>query len=725
MVDKKLEVNFDKDKVLSLETGQFAPQANGAVIGRLGDTVVLATVVIGALDETKDYFPLSVEYNDKLYAGGIIKSSKWLKREGGLVDESVLLGRIVDRSIRPLFPEGFMQEVQVIVTVLSNDKINDPIIPAFNAVSLALSLSDIPFNGPVSATRVGLIDKEFILNPTFDQLKTSDLDLLVCSNTYGVNMIEAGANIIDNATVIKAIDLANTTNQSINQQIEKFAKDNSKTKLEFVPFLPDRSLISQVEKLIDTDVADFIKNGADDGKHMAAEQVMIDKILAHFEAQIDAEELNRSLVIEAVHHVIKDQFRARTLKGLRFDGRKVDQIRPVSGQVAVLPRTHGSAFFQRGLTQALTITTLSTLFDQQYLEDSTGESTKRYIHYYNALPFSTGQTGRVGRPGRREVGHGALAEKALKPVIPSEKDFPYTILLNSEVLSQNGSSSMASTCGSTLSLMDAGVPIKSMVAGISIGMVSDQSDNYQLLTDIAGIEDHNGDMDFKITGTKDGVTAIQLDIKRIGLTMDMIKATFEASTKARLDILAIMAKIISRPRSNLSIYAPKVKLIVLPEEKIGEVIGSGGKTIKRLMEKYHVQIDIDDVGQASISGSDQKAVDDTAFEIESMIREIEVGEEFDGTVTRIEDYGAFVEFLPGREALVHVSELAQGFVKDCRGLVKLGDKIHVKVIGFNDNYQIKLSAPELKAKNVGQPNDRPSFRSFDPSLKRRDSRPRR
>lgn len=368
MVDKKLEINFDKDKVLSLETGQFAPQANGAVIGRLGDTVVLATVVIGALDETKDYFPLSVEYNDKLYAGGIIKSSKWLKREGGLVDESVLLGRIVDRSIRPLFPEGFMQEVQVIVTVLSNDKINDPIIPAFNAVSLALSLSDIPFNGPVSATRVGLIDKKFILNPTFDQLKTSDLDLLVCSNTYGVNMIEAGANIIDNATVIKAIDLANTTNQSINQQIEKFAKDNSKTKLEFVPFLPDQSLISQVEKLIATDVADFIKNGADDGKHMAAEQVMIDKILAHFEAQIDAEELNRSLVIEAVHHVIKDQFRARTLKGLRFDGRKVDQIRPVSGRVAVLPRTHGSAFFQRGLTQALTITTLSTLFDQQYLE---------------------------------------------------------------------------------------------------------------------------------------------------------------------------------------------------------------------------------------------------------------------------------------------------------------------------------------------------------------------
>lgn len=730
MTDKKVEIKIEKDHILSLETGKFAPQASAAVIGRLGETVVLATITLGRLDETKDYFPLSVEYSDKLYAGGTIKSSRWLKREGGLIDESILRGRIIDRSIRPLFPDGFMQEVQVIVTVLSNDKVNDPIIPAFNAVSLALSLSNIPFNGPVSATRIALLDKKLIKNPTEDQVKDSQLDLLVCSNNYGVNMIEAGANIVDNDTVISAIDLANNTNQDINKKMQKFVDDNGQTKIDFTPSTPDKDLLSQVEKLVEKDVAEFVKNGADDGAHMATEQVIVDKALEHFKDQIDKEEVKLSLVIESVHKIIKKQLRARTLKGLRFDGRKVDQIRPVAGQVSVLPRTHGSAFFQRGLTQALTITTISTLADQQNLQDSTGESTKRYIHYYNALPFSTGQTGRVGRPGRREVGHGALAEKALAPVIPSETEFPYTIILNSEVLSQNGSSSMASTCGSTLSLMDAGVPIKSMVAGISIGMVSDDKDNYQLLTDIAGIEDHNGDMDFKITGTKDGVTAIQLDIKRIGLTMDMIKATFEVSTKARLDILATMAKVLSRPRAELSVYAPKIKMITLPEDKIGEVIGSGGKTIKKLMERYSVQIDIDDLGQASISGSDQKLVDEAAFAIESMVRDIQVGEEFDGVITRIEDYGAFVEFLPGREALVHVSEMAQGFVKDPRGLVKMGDKIHVKVTGFNDNHQIKLSAPELKAKNPGQAppkssnsNNRSSFKSFDPSL--RGKRPRR
>ena len=381
----------------------------------------------------------------------------------------------------------------------------------------------------------------------------------------------------------------------------------------------------------------------------------------------------------------------------------MDEIRPLTIEAGVLPCVHGSAFFQRGLTQAITVTTLAPLSEKQYLEDSSGETTKRYLHYYSAQPFSTGQTGRVGRPGRREIGHGALAEKALIPVIPSEEEFPYTIVLTSEVLSQNGSSSMASTCGSTMSLMDAGVPIKDKVAGISIGLVAETDDNYVLLTDIAGTEDHNGDMDFKITGTRNGITAIQLDIKRAGLTLKMIQDTFVASTKARLQILDKMETILASPRPKLSEFAPKIKMVNLPEDKIGEVIGSGGKTIKALMEKYGVQIDIDDDGKASISAQNQENIDKAAYEIESMIKEVQIGEEYEGIVTRVENFGAFVEFLPGREALLHVSEMTGGFLSDPSSIIKIGDHINVKIAGFNDNHQIKLSSPEFKAAHPTSP----------------------
>ena len=385
----------------------------------------------------------------------------------------------------------------------------------------------------------------------------------------------------------------------------------------------------------------------------------------------------------------------------------MDEIRPLSIDLDILPCTHGSVLFQRGLTQAITITTLGSLAEQQYLQDSSGEVTKRYIHYYSAAPFTTGQTGRVGRPGRREIGHGALAEKALVPVIPSIDEFPYTITLTSEIMSQNGSSSMASTCGSTMSLMAAGVPLKDKVAGISVGMVSDNSGKFVLLTDIAGIEDHCGDMDFKITGTRNGITAIQLDIKRMGLTYEMIEATFAASTKARLFILDKMDSVLAEPRKELSDYAPKIQMVQLPEDKIGEVIGSGGKTIKALMEKYSVQIDIDDLGRASISAIDKQKIADCAFEIESMIKDVQIGEEYDGVVTRVEAYGAFVEFLPGREALLHVSELSGGFVSDPSTLIKIGDKLKVQIAGFNDNHQIKLASSQFKAAHPGDPNAMP------------------
>ncbi len=722
------------DQVIKIESGRLAPQANGSALVTWGNTVVLATVVLGQVDQTKDYFPLSVEFVDKLYAGGIIKGSKWIKREGNLSDNSILFGRIIDRSVRPLFPSDFRNEVQLIVTVLSNDKEHDVIIPAFIAASAALGLSDIPFKSPVSIVRVGRLDNQFVINPTIKQLTTSSLDILVCTGPGGVNMIEAQANIIENDIILEAIELAKNTGETINGMLTGLFGKSGKAKIIYSPVAPPDSLLNEVGQLIESDLKSFYQNGID-GSHQAGIDQMFQKITDHFQIQIDQKEIDPMLLKLAFEETVSRFIRNETLKGNRFDKRLPDQIRPITTQVGLLPCTHGSALFQRGLTQALTITTLSSLADQQYLEDSLGESTKRYLHYYSAAPFSTGQTGRLGRPGRREIGHGALAEKALLAVIPKEADFPYTIALTSEVLSQNGSSSMASTCGSTLSLMDAGVPITDKVAGISVGMMSDGQGKYLLLTDIAGLEDHYGDMDFKIAGTRTGITAIQLDIKIEGLSLDMIKDTFVASTKARMEILDKIDETLSAPRPQLSPLAPKVKLIELPEDKVGEVIGSGGKTIKGLMEKYQVKIDIDDNNNALVSGINAKGVDDAVFEIESMIREVQIGEEFDGQVTRVEPYGAFIEFLPGREALLHVSEMTGGFLSDPSSIIKVGDRLKVSIAGYNDNHQIKLSAAEFKASHPGSPRSGgfsppsrtgPSSRpAFSRQRSSTDSRPRR
>ncbi len=694
------------EKSIILETGELAPQTNASVVARYGDTVVLATVVMGGLDETKDYFPLSVEFVDKLYAGGLIKGGKWIKRETGISDTAVLYGRIIDRAIRPLFPKDFHHEVQVIATVLSNDKENDVVLPAFLATSLALSISDIPFNSPVSICRVGLKQGNLIVAPGLKDQADSDLDLLVCTDSQGVNMIEAGANIVNNETVLEAIKLASEVGQQINQQIVDFAKQFGRPKMTYQPFSPDAKLFDDLSQKIKSDIADFLENGAD-GKHVLVEAQIKDKVKNLYRQQIDNKEINENILMMALDDLLCRSFRQHTLTSQsRYDRRRFDEIRPLSIKAGVLPCTHGSAKFQRGLTQAVTVVTLGSLAEKQYLQDSLGEVTKRYLHYYSAMPFSTFQTGRLGRPGRREIGHGALAEKALLPVIPSEEEFPYTITLTSEVLSQNGSSSMASTCGSTLALMDAGVPIKDKVAGISVGMISDDAapnQKYMLLTDIAGIEDHFGDMDFKITGTRNGVTAIQLDIKRTGLSQEMIVATFAASTKARNFILDEIEKVISSPRPQLSVHAPKIALVKLPEDKIGEVIGSGGKTIKALMAKYDVQIDIDDFGSASVSSANPDNVSRAVYEIESMIKEVQVGEEYDGVVTRVENYGAFIEFLPGREALLHVSEMSTGFVSDPSTIIKMGDSVKVRIAGFNDNHQIKLAAPDFKASHPGQP----------------------
>jgi len=724
-------------KKITLSTGKIAPQTNASVVAQYGNTTVLATVLMGKTDESKDYFPLSIEFQDKLYAGGIVKGSKWMKRDGGPSDTAILFGRIIDRSLRPLFPADFLNEVQIITTVLSNDKNNDTVIPAFTAAAAALAISDIPFNGPVSAVRVGLIDNNLVLDPSAEELKNSQMDLLVCTGPAGVNMIECDANIVSNDIALKAIELAKTTGDEINKEISAWVKECGKEKIKYESAGPSAELIAEIESKIKDEVEAFLEAGIDGG-HMIGQEKIADKILEEYKTKIESEEVSKNHLLAAVDSIIRTALRVRTIKGLRYDHRKMDEVRPLLVEAGVLPCVHGSAFFQRGLTQAITVTTLAPLADKQYLEDSSGETTKRYIHYYSAAPYSTGQTGRVGRPGRREVGHGALAEKALIPVIPSEEEFPYTIVLTSEIMSQNGSSSMASTCGSTMSLMDAGVPIKDKVAGISIGLMAETDDKYVLLTDIAGIEDHDGDMDFKITGTRNGITAIQLDIKREGITLPMITDTFAASTKARLTILDKMETALAAPRAELSEFAPKIKMVTLPEDKIGEVIGSGGKTIKALMEKYQVQIDIDDDGKASISAQNQENIDKAAYEIESMIKEVQIGEDYEGIVTRVENYGAFVEFLPGREALLHVSEMSGGFLSDPSSIIKVGDHVNVKIAGFNDNHQIKLSSPEFKAAHPGQPREeRPEgqmdnraggFRNFTPPRagdNRREYRPRR
>ena len=717
------------EKHISLSTGKLAPQTNASVVAQYGNTIVLATVLMGKLDETKDYFPLSVEFVDKLYAGGIIKGSKWIKRDGGPSDTAVLFGRIIDRSLRPLFPNGFLNEVQIITTVLSNDKNHDVVIPAFMAASAAMAISDIPFRGPVSAVRVGNVNNQFVINPSLEDLLKSKFDLLVCTGPKGINMIEADGNIVENDLMLEAIELAKNTGDKVNDQIAKFAKEVGKEKITFEQAGPSEELIKEVESKIKSDIKDFFDKGID-GAHMIGQEAIVEKVKELYQDKIKSEEVSLNHLIASVDEIIKNHVRQQTLAKTRYDKRALDEVRNLNIEAGVLPVTHGSALFERGLTQAITVTTLAPLSDKLYLEDSTGEITKRYLHYYSAMPFSTGQVGRTGRPGRREIGHGALAEKALIPVIPTEADFPYTIILTSEVLSQNGSSSMASTCGSTMSLMDAGVPITDKVAGISIGLIAESDDKYVLLTDIAGIEDHFGDMDFKITGTRTGITAIQLDIKREGLTLQMIKETFVASTKARLQILDKMESVLAAPRPELSQFAPKIKLVQLPEDKIGEVIGSGGKTIKALMEKFNVQIDIDDFGAASISSQDQKAIEDCAYEIECMIKEVQIGEEYDGIVTRVENFGAFVEFLPGREALLHVSEMTGGFLSDPSTIIKIGDKLKVKISGFNDNHQIKLSSPEFKAAHPGQPREagddnraqfgtRPQFNKFNPDFRKR------
>lgn len=688
IIEDSIEINGQK---LTLQTGKLAKAATSAVYARLGDTCVLVTVTAGREHEDIDYLPLSVEYVEKLYAGGRIKGSRWVKREGRASDEAVLKARVIDRSIRPLFPNNYRRDIQIIVTLLSVDGINSPDMVSAIAVSVALHVSSIPWNGPISTIRVGYVKNNgegtFMVNPTEDVELYSGLDLIVSSSKNKVIMIETKAEEATEKLILEGVKLAKKENAKIIEFIEKFQKKINRPKE-----IADKPLYD--EKLLQVLKNDFKKNldqlilkkAEKEFDDEEALQVVVEEVMEKYK-----EEFDKKMVAKAIDYLTKQMIREQILKTKkRIDGRKADEVREISAEVSVLPRTHGSAIFQRGDTQVLSIVTLGAPSLEQLIESPEGEEAKSYIHHYYMPPYSVGETGRLGYPSRREIGHGALAEKAIEPVLPSNKDFPYTIRVVSEVMSSNGSTSMASTCGSSLALMDAGVPIKAPVAGIAMGLLSKSDTDYMILTDITGIEDFSGEMDFKVAGTEKGITAIQLDVKNAGLTDKMIEEILDAAKVARSFILSFMNKAINTARKEISKFAPKVVVLTPPSEKIGEIIGPGGKNIRALIARTQTEINVGDDGKVTISGIDKEKVEEAVQAIGNITRVVEVGEEFDGEVKRILPFGAFVEFLPGKEGMVHVSKMGRGFVKTPFDVVKIGQKVKVKVIQIDNQGRINL-----------------------------------
>lgn len=690
IIEKSIELDGQK---LTLQFGKLAQAVDTSVYATLGDTAVLVTVAIGPENPNLDYFPLSVEYAEKLYAGGLIKGSRWVKREGRPSDEAVLNGRIIDRSIRPLFPKTYKKQVQVVITLLSIDGVNDPEVLAAIAVSTALSASSIPWAGPISTVRVGYVssaekkESAFILYPTENEQEFSDLDLVVSSTKDKVLMIETKANMISDEIIQEGIEMAKIENKKIVEFIEDIVKEIGKKK-DVAPEAVDYSeIIKVVKSKYEKQVLEAVKIAASTaGSDSKMIKEVVDTIYEELEKKFDTKQILAAITKYNYANIKSDMLD----KKIRPDGRKFDQVRDLKVEVSLLPRTHGSALFQRGQTQVLSIATLGSTTLEQLIEGPEGMESKRYIHHYSDGPYSYGQTGRMIGPSRRAIGHGALAEKAIEPVLPSKEDFPYAIRVVSEVLSENGSSSMGSVCGSSLSLMDAGVPLKQAVAGVAMGIVTKSDDEYQILTDIVGLEDFAGEMDFKIAGTVDGITAIQLDVKNKGLTSRMIKDIFAQGKEARLTILEAMNKIISAPRKEVSRYAPKVVVLTPPPDKIGEIIGPGGKNIRALIAKTQTEINVDDDGKVTVSGLDRAKVDEAVAHIGNITREIQVGEEFEGEVKRMLPFGAFVEMVPGKEGLVHVSKMGTGFVKRPEDVVKLGQRIKVKVYQIDNMGRVNL-----------------------------------
>ena len=692
-VEKRLNLG---GRELIISTGELAEQSSFAILAQYGETVVLATVVAAPLKQELDYFPLSVDYQERLYAGGRIKGSRWVKREGRPLDEEILTARLIDRSIRPLFPKEYKKEVQVIVTALSVDMENDPKDVAPIAVSAALAASPIPWYGPVSTLRIGMKNGQgsYFVNPTDSEIPFSNMELVVSCTKDAVVMIEAGANEAVEEDILGGIEFACRESLAVIDFINDFAKEAGRKKEVLEKKVISADLVKTIKKLAESRIDSIIKSMAQKEGGYEEFNELVESVKEHVEAD------EKGQVLEIVNNMLKERIREMILNGERPDGRKHDQIRSLSSRVGVLPRTHGSAIFKRGATQALSVATLGTPSMGQLIETAEGEEEKRYMHHYSMPPFATGETGKIGSPNRREIGHGALAERALLPVIPTEEEFPYTIRVVSEILSSNGSTSMAATCGSTLSLMDAGVPIKAPVSGIAMGLViespsdkavKDKKPKYAILSDIIGLEDFNGDMDFKVAGTAKGITAIQLDVKTINLSLEILKKALEQAKTGRAEILKSMLKSINAPRDVVSTYAPKVKTVRVPVEKIGEIIGPGGKMIKKIMADTKTQLDVEDDGTINVSGMSEDSVAKAIGWIEGIIKEIAPGEVYEGVVRRIQPFGVFVEILPGKEGLVHVSDMSEGYVADPKDIANEGDNVTVRVKEIDKMGRINLS----------------------------------
>lgn len=690
-------------RILEIETGLLAGQANGAVTARYGDTVVLATAVMSkSASRISGYFPLMVDFEERYYAAGKIKGSRFIKREGRPSDDAILSGRAVDRTIRPLFNSRMRNDVQVVCTVLSYDGENDPDVVAIIAASAALSISNIPWNGPVSAVRVGKVGEELILNPVNGELTDGSLDLLVSGTQEKINMIECASKEVPESEMIEAIKFAHEAIGKISEFVGQIQKEIGKEKSEPALVRGTEEFEGKIkEMLLSEGLAEALY---DKDKQVIEEKTKAigEKISAFIKETYPNEVDKLKEIADIVSEEVSDEIVHQNIleKEMRPDGRRLDEIRHIECKVGILPRTHGTGLFTRGETQALTVTTLGAPGAEQIIDTMEVDTKKRYIHYYNFPPYSVGEVRPMRGPGRREIGHGALAEKALVPVLPSKEEFPYTILLMSETLSSNGSSSMASTCGSTLSLMNAGVPIKRPVSGIAMGIIVDQKDNqkFKVLTDIQGLEDHYGDMDFKAAGTTQGITALQMDVKLDGVTIPMLEAVLIQSQKNRMEIMKKITDTISVPNPEMSQYAPRIIVMHINPDKIRNVIGTGGKVINEIIDETGVEIDIEDDGSVFITSVDKQSAEKAQEWINNLTREVKAGEIFQAKVVKIMAFGAFVELLPGQDGLVHVSEIADRRIEKVEDVLNIGDIVPVKVKEIDAQGRINLTMRGLEKK---------------------------
>ena len=694
MEHKTYQMEF-AGRTLSFEFGRYAGQANGATLVRYGDTALLVSATVSEKPrDGVDFFPLSVDYEEKHYAVGKIPGG-FIKREGRPTEKAILTCRLVDRPLRPLFPDGMRNDVQIVATALSVDTNNPPEIPAMLGSSIALAVSDIPWAGPTGSVLVGRVNNQLILNPDEEQRAQSDLHLVVSGTKDAIMMVEAGANELSEDVMLEAILYAHEAIKELVAFQEKIVAEIGKAKREFPLVTTGEDIVAAVREYARDKVKHVFSTFDREERHQREDQVK-EEVKAHF-AEIFPE--RESEVSDALYNLTKEVMRRKILdEGIRPDGRGEHEVRPIWCEVGILPRTHGSAVFTRGQTQALTVATLGSLRDAQILDGLSNEDSKRYIHHYNMPPYATGEAGRMRSPGRREIGHGALAERALEPVIPSEDDFPYALRLVSEILSSNGSSSMASVCGSTLSLMDAGVAIKAPVAGIAMGLIKDDvSDKVAVLTDILGLEDFLGDMDFKVAGTMNGITAIQMDIKIKGIDQPILKRALEQALKGRLHILEIMLATLPAPRPQLSKYAPKIVTFFINPDKIREVIGPGGKMINKIIADTGVKIDIEDDGRVAIATPDEEAAAKARRIIEGIAKDVEVGEVYEGKVVRIlSTMGAFIELLPGKDGLLHISKMANERVEKVEDVMSIGDMVEVKVSEIDAQGRINLLRNDME-----------------------------